>query len=102
MNIVNEDNFEKEIIEYGGKVLVDFWAEWCGPCKMMGPVFQELEKSFNSVKFCKIDVDKCPELSERFGIMSIPTFVMFENGKAVKQITGAQPKSEIISYFNLQ
>lgn len=73
-----------KVLNYNGKILIDFWAEWCGPCKMMTPVFQELEKSFNNIKFCKINVDECSALAERFGVMSIPTFILFENGKADK------------------
>ena len=99
--IINDSNFENEVLNYNGKILIDFWAEWCGPCKMMTPVFQELEKSFNNIKFCKINVDECSALAERFGVMSIPTFILFENGKAVKQMTGARPKSELVNYFNL-
>ena len=101
MNIINDINFENEVLNYNGKIFIYFWAEWCGPCKMMTPVFQELEKSFNNIKFCKINVDECSALAERFGVMSIPTFILFENGKAVKQMTGARPKSELVNYFNL-
>ena len=77
------EKFE-ELIQSEKPVLVDFFAEWCGPCKMMTPVFQELEKSFNNIKFCKINVDECSALAERFGVMSIPTFILFENGKAAR------------------
>lgn len=101
MNIVNDNNFAKEVLDYKGKILIDFWADWCGPCKMMAPVFQELEQNFKNTKFCKVNIDECSDLAERFGVMSIPTFVLFENGKAVKQMTGARPKSDMIKYFNL-
>ena len=99
---VDNNNFEKEVLQSNTPVFIDFWATWCGPCRMMAPVVEELAQSMGEVvKVCKIDIDQNPELAEKYGVMSIPTFILFENGKAVKQMTGARPKSELVNYFNL-
>ena len=72
---ITSENFESDVLKAEKPVLVDFWAEWCGPCRMMAPVVEELEKEMgNEVKFAKINIDECPELAEKYNVMSIPTF----------------------------
>lgn len=85
----------KEIIQ-SGAVLVDFWAPWCGPCKMIAPVLEELDAEIgNDVKIVKVDVDENPETAGQFGVMSIPTLVMFKDGAKVDQVVGFKPKEEL-------
>lgn len=85
MKHLTSENFDGEIAS--GKVLVDFWASWCGPCKMLAPILEQLEKEDTSIKICKVNVDEQPEISKRFGIMSIPTLLLFKDGKlADKQV----------------
>ena len=89
----SDESFD-EIITSNSLVAVDFWAEWCGPCKMVAPVIQTLAKEYaEKVLFLKINVDKCPDTASKFGIMSIPTLMIFKKGKAVDQIIGAVPKT---------
>jgi thioredoxin 1 len=89
----SDESFD-EIIKSNSLVMVDFWAEWCGPCKMVAPVIQTLAKEYaGKVLFLKINVDKCPNTASKFGIMSIPTLMIFKEGKAVDQIIGAVPKT---------
>ncbi|MBR2967794.1 MAG: thioredoxin [Clostridia bacterium] len=80
------NDFDTEIAS--GKVLVDFWAQWCGPCKMLAPILDELEAECADVKICKVNVDESPELAKRFGVMSIPTLILFKDGKAVDKSVG--------------
>ena len=87
---VNENNFEKEVIIADQKVLVDFWASWCMPCKMMHPVLEKLDEEMgNKVKITKININESPALAEKYGVMSIPTFLLFENGEIKKSMVGA-------------
>ena len=92
-----QENFEEEVKNFNGKVLVDFWATWCGPCKMMAPIVEKLaeETTDDSIKIGKIDVDENPNLASEYGIMSIPTFIVFENGEAVKTVVGMQDKTTL-------
>lgn len=92
-----QNDFEWEVSNYEGKVLVDFWATWCGPCKMMAPVVEKLasEVTATNVKIGKVDVDENPDLAVKYGIMSIPTFILFENGNAVKTLVGMQDKETL-------
>ena len=97
MLTITKDNFEQEVLKSDKKVLVDFWASWCGPCRMLSPIIDEIAKETDKVKVGKVNVDEESELATQFAVMSIPTLILFENGKPVKQMVGAQPKSVILS-----
>lgn len=93
---VTDTSFEQEVLQSDKPVLVDFWAEWCGPCRMIGPIVDELAKEYEGkAKFTKVDVDSNPEISMKFNIRSIPTLLIFKGGKVVDQIIGAVPKSHL-------
>lgn len=96
MLTITKDNFEQEVLKSDKKVLVDFWASWCGPCRMLSPIIDEIAKETDKVKIGKVNVDEESELATQFAVMSIPTLILFENGKPVKQMVGAQPKSAIL------
>ena len=93
---LNEANFENEVEKNNGLVLVDFWAPWCGPCKMLSPIVDEIAEECENVKVCKVNVDEEQALAAKFGIMSIPTLVISKNGNIVNKTIGVQPKSEIL------
>lgn len=94
---INKENFHKEVINSDKPVLIDFWAAWCGPCRMMAPVVDEIAEECPDVKVCKVNVDEQPELAGQFNVMSIPTLVVMKNGKIADQAVGARPKSQILS-----
>ena len=94
---VNKSNFNQEVLNSDKPVLMDFWAPWCGPCRMVVPLVEEIAKERSDIKVVKINVDEEQELAMQFGVMSIPTFVVMKNGKAVHQVTGARPKAQILS-----
>ena len=94
---INNNNFLSEVMNSEKKVLLDFWAPWCGPCRMVVPMVEEIAKERSDIKVGKINVDENPELATRFGIVSIPTLVVMENGKIVNQATGARPKNAILA-----
>ena len=90
------ENFEAEVIKSEKTVLVDFWAPWCGPCRMLSPIVDEIAEERTDIKVGKVNVDEQEELAMRFGIMSIPTLIVFKNGEAVKKNLGVQPKAAIL------
>lgn len=93
---ITVDNFEQEVLNSDVPVMIDFWATWCMPCKMLAPVIEELAEEANGAyKVGKIDVDKSPSLAAQFGVMSIPTVIVFKNGKAAEKSVGVVPKSQL-------
>jgi thioredoxin 1 len=93
---VSQENFDAEVLQAPGKVLVDFWAEWCGPCRMVGPVLDELEGDYPGVRFVQLNVDENPSVAQGYEVMSIPTLLAFEKGAIVKRVVGALPKPKLI------
>ncbi|MDO4566664.1 MAG: thioredoxin [Oscillospiraceae bacterium] len=92
---ITKDNFEAEVTNSERTVLLDFWAEWCGPCRRLSPLIDELSEEHADVKFGKVNVDEQPELASKYGVMSIPMLVVFKGGEAVSTSVGVKPKSEI-------
>lgn len=94
---INKDNFDSEVIKSDKKVLIDFFANWCGPCRMVGPIVEEIASEHPEFKVCKINVDEEPDLANAFKVMSIPALFVVENGKIVDKSVGAMPKQAILS-----
>ena len=99
MSVINikKNNFQNEVLNSEMPVLLDFWAPWCGPCRMVSPIVDEIATERSDIKVCKINVDEQPELAAQFGVMSIPTLVVIKNGKVVNQAVGARPKAQILA-----
>ena len=93
---VNKNNFQKEVLESDRPILLDFWASWCGPCRSILPVMDEISNEHPEIKVCKVNVDEEQELALKFDIMSIPTLLVIKNGKVVNQSVGAKSKSQIL------
>lgn len=93
---LTKENFNEEVLESKVPVLVDFWATWCGPCQMIGPVIEELAEEVKDTKICKVDVDDQAELARQYRVMSIPTLMVFKDGQMVKRESGAKSKGEIM------
>ena len=94
---INHNNFHTEVMDSEGKVLLDFWAPWCGPCRMVVPLVEEIARERPDINVGKVNVDENPELAKQFGIFSIPTLVVMENGKILRQEQGARPKKAILA-----
>ncbi len=97
VKVLTDENFEEEVLKAEGTVIVDFFATWCGPCKMMAPIVDEISEERTDVKVCKLDVDEGEDTAMEFGIMSIPTLMIFKNGEVAKTFVGVTEKDEIIA-----
>lgn len=97
---ITKSNFEKEVMESGQTVLLDFWASWCGPCRMVGPIVEAVSEERTDIKVGKINVDEETELAEQYNVMSIPTLVIMKNGKVVKKEVGARGKEELLALID--
>lgn len=101
MNIVTvtSESFQSDVLDFKGTVLVDFWAAWCGPCRMLAPILEQLAEENPQVKIAKVNVDEQPQLGSKFNIMSIPTVMIFKNGKLVNTSVGLRPKEDFLQYL---
>ena len=94
---INKSNFSQEVLQSDKPVLLDFWAAWCGPCRRVAPIIEEIASEREDIKVCKVNVDEQPELASEFRIMSIPTLMVMEDGKVVNEVRGAVPKHQILA-----
>lgn len=94
--VITKENFEDKVLKNEKPVLIDFWATWCGPCRMVAPIIEEIAEEYDTITVGKINVDEQPELSAAFGISSIPTMVVVKNGKITAQAVGYRPKEDIV------
>jgi thioredoxin 1 len=99
--ILTENNFDEEVLNSDTPVLVDFWAEWCGPCKMVGPTIEELAKEYKGrAKVGKVNVDQNPGIAEKYGIRGIPTLILFSKGEVAEQLVGVQSKEKMVEIID--
>jgi thioredoxin 1 len=96
---LTKDNFETEVLKSDKPVLVDFYADWCMPCKMLGPVIEEIAKEVTTGKVGKVNIDNDPELASKYSVVSIPTLILFKDGKAEKTLVGVRSKQELLNLF---
>ena len=94
---INKDNFHKEVLNSDKPVLLDFFASWCGPCRMVGPILDEIAQEREDIKVCKVNIDEQPELAHRYRIMTIPTLMVLKDGNIIEQSVGAKPKHQILA-----
>ena len=94
---INKENFHKEVLNSEKPVILDFFASWCGPCRMVGSILDEIAEEREDIKVCKVDIDEQPELASRYRIMSVPTLMVMKEGKIVEQSIGAKPKHQILA-----
>ena len=97
---ITNENFEQEVLHADRPVLLDFWATWCGPCRMVSPIVDEIAEENDAIKVGKVNVNEQPELARRFGIMSIPTLIVMRDGQVANQAVGARPKEAILALLN--
>ena len=97
---LNKNNFDEFVLNSDKPVLLDFWASWCGPCRMLSPIVDEVAEERSDVKVGKVNVDEQPDLAAQFGVMSIPTLLVFQNGRLVNQAVGARPKSGVLALLD--
>ncbi len=100
VSAVTKDTFQKDVLQSPGLVFVDFYAEWCGPCKLTSPIVAQLSEEMKDIKFVEVDVDQNQELSSQYSVFSIPTFIIFKNGQIVGQFVGAMGKEGFVSEIN--
>ena len=93
---ITKDNFQEEVLNSTKPVLVDFWAAWCGPCRMVGPILDEIAKEREDIKVCKINVDEEQSLAMEYQVMTIPTLMVVKNGQVVSRVSGARPKAQLL------
>ena len=97
---VSDSEFESEVLSSSTPVLVDFWAEWCGPCRHLAPIIDELSAELNNIKVTKVNIDNSPEAPQKYGVRGIPTLMIFKDGKVIGTKVGALPKSKLVEWIN--